>query len=215
MNSRGVCYIIPTLVTPIPPPVVPPETVVAQCGHTPGAGPDTELITLGAKKIKLVRGSHAIQYGNRQRSLFKISDLPAAVGKHVVAGKELSRRRLCRRAAATQHLQGIDPARRRARIVYVPMVNGGTAPACVQYCPQQVAIAKDPAVPTVIATTVVEPKKPAVPTVIASALCRAEETRGADSHRDTFRRAEEARSADRDRSPYVEPAVKRPAARPR
>ena len=149
----------------------------------------------------------AVQQNPEQllKALVRIADLPGAVGKRVIGGKELFADAYVDVPPQPNTCKGATAQGGELSIVYVPMVNGGTAPACVQYCPQHVAIARDPAVPTVVATTYVEPrkstanvepKKPAVPTVIAT------------SHVEPGKPAVPTVVA----TPYVEPPVRRPPA---
>ena len=120
-----------------------------------------------------------------------------------------------RKARQPDSCKRSTPGGGELRVVDVPMVNGGTAPACVQYCPQQVAIAKDPAVPTVIATTVIEPKKPAVPTVIATTFVEPRKPAVPTVIATPFVEPKKSAVPTVIASPYVEPEKRATGQRPR
>ena len=209
-NARGECvfeYVAP----PTPPPAVvvaPPVTVTCppgqpvgpngqcvkiQCGVSPGRGPETEWAGTGNNRVQLARGSFAIIYGSRARNLIRIADLPVGVSRRSSAGRELYADAYVDVGAQTSSCSGQIANGGELRMVDIPMINGGLAPACVLYCgasapvppsapPPQVITSLPnslpvppvvhtvrPAVPTIISSTYSEPLRPAVPTVVSVA----------------------------------------------
>ena len=99
-----------------------------------------------------------------------IAALPAALGSHSAAGRQVDADAYVDVSAQPKYCNGVNAQGFELRLVDAPMEGGGLAPACIQYCAwsgTDDTQPKTPAVSTVIATPYEEPGKPAVSTLVA------------------------------------------------
>ena len=179
-SAAGACY-FPTALVPVPDrpttlvPLIPtnPGDVIGRCSPQPGTGPEFEILDNGRTSVQLTRGSLSLTNGSRQRQMVRINDLPASLGSRDISGTRMFADAYVSVPAQANTCRGSTPEGGIIRVVDLPMIGGGTAAACVQFCPVNILTppkptSGTPAIETSTATPWLEPRRPAVPTVYAT-----------------------------------------------
>lgn len=121
--------------SPTPPPPPRGPELAGACQDRPGQGSETGVVSIGNRQIRIVRNAFEINYGGRRRNVFTIRDLPRSVGARTIEGQELLADAYVDLPPLASMCRGRTDDGHQLAIVDVPMLNGGTAPACVLYCP--------------------------------------------------------------------------------